>query len=124
VGHKSPDWPKPMGKGRKPEISKRVQTQQPDRVRTKEVITTCGRSKFSVPLDTGASVATLPKEVMNPADITGVFIQTRCANGTSMPLEEARVWLSVGNMELSRRVGVGPSSLIGGTGLLLFNFKD
>jgi len=41
-----------------------------------------------------------------------------------MPLEEAKVCLSVGKMELSRRVGVASSSLIGVTGLLSFNLED
>jgi len=64
------------------------------------------------------------KKVVDLRDITGVIICARCANGTPMPLEEAKVKLSVGGMELSRRVGVAPSRLIRGTGLLSFDLDS
>jgi len=66
-------------------------------------------------LGTGVSVTILPKEVVNPADLTGVTIQARCAIGTSMLLKKAMMRLFIGNMELSRRQGVPPGLLIGGT---------
>jgi len=85
---------------------------------------TCGNSLFPITLDTGASVTILSKEVVDTADLMSITIQARSANDTCMPLEEAKVCLSIGKMELSSRVGVAPSSLIGATGLLSFNFED
>jgi len=61
---------------------------------------------------------------VNQEDITRVAIHASCANGTPMPLEEARVKLSVRDMKLTCRVGVAPSRLIGGTGLLSFDLNN
>jgi len=88
VGHKSPKCPKPS-KVRRPEVSKRVQTQHLWRVSTKEVIATCGRREFPVMLDTRASITILPKGVVNQEDITGVVIHARSANETTISLEDA-----------------------------------
>jgi len=77
--------------------------------------------EFLVTLDTGASINILSKEVVDPRHITGVII---CVNGTPMPLEEDKVKLSVEGMEWSCCVGVAPSRLIGGSGLLSFDLDS
>jgi len=105
-------------------VSKRVQTQHPGRVSTKKVIAICGRRNFLVTLDMGAFVTILPKEVVNQENMRGVVIDACCANETLMPLEEARVKLSVEDMELTCRVGVALSRFIGGTELLSFDLDN
>ena len=103
VGHRSNVCPKKPPKKRMAEESKRVR-----HLRNNDIVASCGGHQFPITLDTGESLTILPKEVVDVSNLTGISINSRCANGTSLVPEEAMVEFTVCDKKLFRRVGVVP----------------
>ena len=84
-----------------------------------------GEFSFPMTMDSGAQVTLVPREFVDPKDLTGETIKARWGRGKAgeMEAEKALVRLKLGNEQIERFVGAVPGDLIEWTGMYEFDLS-